>query len=99
MTKDKRIKYGILAKKLKSLTGQSRNYKIWTNMCLNKTLTKLSLESRMGKGKGPIYTEVLFLKKGSIIYEFENVKYSQVIEIFSFLEKQMSTKLQLIFKN
>lgn len=53
----------------------------------------------MGKGKGPIYTEVLFIKKGSIIYEFQNINQQQIIEVFNFIKKQISVKLSLIYKN
>ena len=68
------------------------------NLQLNRTLTKLSLESRMGKGKGPIYTKVLFLEKGSIIYEFENLKFQQIKEIYEFFKKYMSVKVVLVRK-
>jgi ribosomal protein L16/L10AE len=53
----------------------------------------------MGKGKGPIYTEVLFIKKGSIIYEFHNIKIQQVTEIFNFIKKHISVSIKLIKKN
>lgn len=88
-----------LVKKLRSLSGQTKKYKIWSHTQTNKTLTKLSLESRMGKGKGPIYTEVLFLKKGSMIYEFKNLTNQQIREVFTFIKKQISVKLLLVSKN
>lgn len=88
-----------LVKKLKSFSHHSKNYKVWLTIQPNKTLTKLSLESRMGKGKGPIYTEVLFLKKGSIIYEFKNLTFQQTKEFFNFVKNQISVKLSLVSKN
>lgn len=87
-----------LNQKLKELTGSSKKVKVWSKISTNKTLTKLSLESRMGKGKGPIYTEVLYLKQGSIIYEFKNIKFLQIKEIFKFLKTQISVNLLLISK-
>ena len=87
-----------LQRKVKTLSNYSKKIKIWDFLQPNKTLTKLSLESRMGKGKGSIYTEVLFMKKGSIIYEFDNMKSSQVIEIFNFIKKQFSVEVKLINK-
>lgn len=87
-----------LMKKLKELSSYSKKCKFWSFAQTNKTLTKLSLESRMGKGKGPIYTEVIFLKRGSTIYEFHNLKEQQAKELFNFIRKQMSSKLKLIFK-
>ena len=84
--------------KLKNLTKYSRKYKVWSTVFTNRTLTKLSLESRMGKGKGSIYTEVLFLKQGSIIYEFQNLKLQQIIEVYKFLKNKLPVKLLLVFK-
>ena len=67
-------------------------------MQLNKTLTKLSLESRMGKGKGSIYTRVLFLKKGSVIYEFVNINNHQIKEVYMYLKKYVPARLKLVYK-
>ena len=87
-----------LNKKIKNASNYSKKVKIWTFLNPNKTLTKLSLESRMGKGKGAIYTEALFIKKGSIIYEFNNLKFSQIKEIFNTIKKQVSVESKLIYK-
>jgi ribosomal protein L16/L10AE len=65
---------------------------------LNKTLTKLPLESRMGKGKGSIYTKVVFLKKGFVLYEFQNIKNQSMKELFYFFRKYFPAKLLLINK-
>ena len=88
-----------LTKKLRSFSSQTKKYKIWSHTQTNKTLTKLSLESRMGKGKGSVYTEVLFFKKGSIVYEFKNITNQQIREVFNFIKKQISVKLLLVSKN
>lgn len=86
-----------LKQKLKSLMGSSKNYKYWLLIQTNKNLTKQSLESRMGKGKGSIWTKSVFLKAGSIIYEFSNIKSQQVYELYSFLKKKVPyTKLVLV---
>lgn len=87
-----------LLKKLKNLDTQIKNYKLWSFITLNKTLTKQPLESRMGKGKGNILTEVVFLRKGSIIYEFQNIKVQSIKEIFSFFKKYLPSKLILVYK-
>lgn len=87
-----------LNQKIKNLSNFSKKVKIWTFLRPNKTLTKLSLESRMGKGKGAIYTEVLFIKKGSILYEFNNLKNSQLQEIFNKIKKQIGVELKLVYK-
>jgi len=87
-----------LTKKLKNLSSHSKDYKLWILLKPNKTLTKLSLESRMGKGKGAIYTEAVFLKKGTIIYEFQNLSPQQISEVLCFSKKQLSVNLTLIQK-
>ena len=85
-----------LTKKLKDLSSATSKLKFWSFLQVNKTLTKLSLESRMGKGKGPIHTEVLYIKKGTLIYEFNILKSQQVREIYFLVEKYISVKLKLI---
>ena len=89
----------ILKSQLKKFSIQFQKVKLWRKMQLNKTLTKLSIEARMGKGKGSVYTKVLFLKKGSIIYEFKNVKSQQAWEVFNTLKKYFPTKIILLKKN
>ena len=88
----------ILKIKLKKLSIQFQRTKVWMNFQLNRTLTKLSLESLMGKGKGSIYTKVLFIEKGSIIYEFKNIKIRQIKEIHTFFKKYIPGKLILVHK-
>nr|YP_009502223.1 ribosomal protein L16 [Porolithon onkodes]ASB29825.1 ribosomal protein L16 [Porolithon onkodes] len=82
--------------RLKKLSIKSYRPKIWMNVQLNRTLTKLNLESRMGKGKGSIYTRVIFLKKGSMIYEFANINTQQIMETHMYLKKYVSAKLKLV---
>lgn len=82
---------------LKKVDIFSNNLKFWNLISTNIFLTKLSLESRMGKGKGTIYTEAVFLKGGTIIFEFKNIKKSSLQELLLFLKKRMPlTKLVLV---
>ncbi len=62
----------------------------------NTTTTKLSLESRMGKGKGSIYTRSVFVKPGFVLYELQNVSNHHALELFAFLKKQIAINLVLI---
>lgn len=50
----------------------------------------------MGKGKGAIYTESVFVKPGCIIYEVQNIKLHHVSELLSFLNKLIPANLVLI---
>lgn len=87
-----------ITKKLNCLFNYSKKYKWWVLIQLNSTLTKLSLESRMGKGKGLVYTKVVFLKKGSIIYEFQNIKLQQAEKIFYLIKMQLGINLALVIR-
>nr|AYR06678.1 ribosomal protein L16 [Rhodogorgon sp.] len=105
----KAISFGYLTKEQLnsvkwSLTRKSKELnvnktpKIWYLTFLNKTLTRLSTESRMGKGKGSIYTQLLFVKPGFILFEFSNISKQQAFEIFMFVRKRISIKIAIIYK-
>lgn len=99
LTKDQLISLErLLNQKIKSLNNSSKKSKFWVFILLNKTLTKQPLESRMGKGKGSILTEVVFLRKGSIIYEFTNMNLQQIKQLFYFFKKYLPAKLLLVTK-
>lgn len=85
-----------LQQKLNNLTFNSKSYKFWCLLATNEFVTKLNLESRMGKGKGSVYTESVFVKPGCIIYELQNVSEYHVLELFVFLKKQVPASLILI---
>lgn len=88
----------VLQRKIRSLISSSKECKTWCLLATNSTVTKLSLESRMGKGKGVICTESVFVKPGCVIYEIQNVKFQHVLELFCFFKKQISANLVLIKK-
>nr|BBB58106.1 large subunit ribosomal protein 16 [Plasmodium fragile] len=60
-------------------------------ICINctKFLTKKSLKTRMGAGKGPIELCVNVIKKNKILFEISNVS----VKIIYFLTKMLSYKL------
>lgn len=97
LTKDRLFYLNVaFQKKVNSLTFNSKNYKLWCLLSTNETITKLNLESRMGKGKGSIYTEGVFIRPGCIIYELQNVSDYHVLELFAFLKKQIAGNLVLV---
>lgn len=87
-----------LNRKIKFLTFNSKNVKSWCLLHANQSVTKLSLESRMGKGKGSIYTKRVFVKPGCILYEFQNINLTHALELRMFIQKQISTNLILIYE-
>nr|YP_009541988.1 ribosomal protein L16 [Neogoniolithon spectabile]AYR06658.1 ribosomal protein L16 [Neogoniolithon spectabile] len=81
-------------KQLKRLAVDSRK---WNLINFNLNLTKLTSESRMGKGKGDIKDRATLLGAGSIILEFDNVKYLHVKKLYKLINKKFkSTKILLI---
>nr|QJH88462.1 ribosomal protein L16 [Pterocladia lucida] len=84
-----------LQRKFKLLIGLKKN-KTWGLIELNNSLTRLSLESRMGKGKGSIYTRSKFIKPGMLLFEFSNLPESYRDEIFEFIEKKIALKLKIV---
>nr|YP_008994181.1 ribosomal protein L16 [Gracilariopsis chorda]AEX37512.1 ribosomal protein L16 [Gracilariopsis lemaneiformis]AGO19233.1 ribosomal protein L16 [Gracilariopsis chorda]UAD89895.1 ribosomal protein L16 [Gracilariopsis chorda] len=89
------LQWSIL-KKLKLLTNNKKIFRFWTLLIMNLTLTKFNLESRMGKGKGAIYTKALYIRPGMVLFEFDNITYQQMRNLFSYISKKISLKIILI---
>nr|YP_009541980.1 ribosomal protein L16 [Synarthrophyton chejuense]AYR06650.1 ribosomal protein L16 [Synarthrophyton chejuense] len=89
----------VIQTKQKNLTLNSKKLKIWRLVYTNKTVTKLNLESRMGKGKGSIFTEGIFIKPGFMFYEFQNLNLNQAFELLNFINKQISINLIIVRQN
>nr|YP_009511867.1 ribosomal protein L16 [Hydropuntia rangiferina]AXI97744.1 ribosomal protein L16 [Hydropuntia rangiferina]UAD89770.1 ribosomal protein L16 [Hydropuntia rangiferina] len=86
----------LVSKKLKLLVDNKKNFRFWMPLFLNSTLTKFSLESRMGKGKGSIYTHAIYIRPGIILFEFDNITEQQMKKLFFYLVKKISFKIVLI---
>nr|WCH57824.1 ribosomal protein L16 [Hypnea edeniana] len=86
----------MIIKTSRKIVTSRKSIKIWSKVVLNFNLTKLSSESRMGKGKGSIYTQGVFIKPGSILFELESCLYSQARYILSQIKKCCNLKLVLI---
>nr|YP_009445902.1 ribosomal protein L16 [Betaphycus gelatinus]ATX68843.1 ribosomal protein L16 [Betaphycus gelatinus] len=75
-----------------------KSIKLWNLVLLNFNLTKLSSESRMGKGKGAVFSKAVFIRPGNIIFEFEGVSLQQTLLILSSLKKLSHLKLSIVKK-
>nr|YP_008963195.1 ribosomal protein L16 [Gelidium vagum]AGO19309.1 ribosomal protein L16 [Gelidium vagum] len=84
-----------LRKKFKAKLSTKQN-KIWSLIQLNNSLTKLNLESRMGKGKGLVYTKSKFVREGTILFEFDSFPQQFRKEIVEFIQNRIPLKLQLV---
>jgi len=97
LTKQKHILlFNLILKKIKLLTNNSKQIKIWNRLVFNQNLTKLPLESRMGKGKGAIYENASFLLPGSIIFEFTGLTKENLSEILFFIKSRIGKNIILV---
>jgi len=87
----------LISKKIKKLHFKKK-IKFWNLISLNLNLTKLSPESRMGKGKGFIYTQAIFIRPGIILFEFDNLTIWQSTILVNFLKKILSVNFVIVQK-
>nr|YP_009441345.1 ribosomal protein L16 [Lympha mucosa]ATN23354.1 ribosomal protein L16 [Lympha mucosa] len=86
----------LINKKLRVISKNSNSIKFWNLIFMNSTLTSLSPESRMGKGKGSIYTKSCYVKPGQILFEFSGVSINQMKIFHSFLKKKIPLKTEVV---
>nr|YP_009040939.1 ribosomal protein L16 [Pyropia kanakaensis]AIB08159.1 ribosomal protein L16 [Pyropia kanakaensis]AIB08217.1 ribosomal protein L16 [Pyropia kanakaensis] len=72
--------------------------KIWFYMRPKQAVTKLSPETRMGKGKGPIVSHCCYIRPGQLIFELSNLSKLKASELISSVQDSFSFKTQLLFK-
>nr|WQF69575.1 ribosomal protein L16 [Pleonosporium sp.] len=77
---------------------QKKKIKFWNLLYFNQTVSSLNLESRMGKGKGSITDLSVFLQKGTILFEFDNLTDQKMSKIFNFLQSKIQTRILIIKK-
>lgn len=87
------VLYLAMLKKLRKITNK-KQIRFWKPLLFNWTLTKLSSESRMGKGKGTIYAKAVYLQPGTILFEFDDIHEHQISQLFNYISKK--TPLQII---
>ena len=75
---------------------QKKKVKIWNKIVPNLTNTKISSESRMGKGKGSVVEEFSFIRPGQIIFEVEKIPLLLMKKVFVKVCKQLGFKVKLI---
>ena len=82
--------------KKKNIDIIEKNY--WIFLRMNTPLTKKSKNSRMGKGKGALYTWVVRLPKGYKLLEFKNINYFRLLNISKKWSKRLSLPISLLSK-
>nr|YP_009511943.1 ribosomal protein L16 [Melanthalia intermedia]AXI97870.1 ribosomal protein L16 [Melanthalia intermedia] len=84
-----------IIRKLKKITNNN-NFRFWNFLLFNLTLTKFNLESRMGKGKGAIYTRAIYIRPGTVLFEFDGLQEQQMLQLFNYITKQIPLKVIFI---
>lgn len=72
--------------------------KVWFYMSPNRAVTKLSPETRMGKGKGPIVSQCCYVKPGQVLFELSNLSKSKIPTLISCVTNSLAFKTQSLFK-
>lgn len=52
----------------------------------------------MGKGKGSITDLSVFIQKGTILFEFDNLTDQKMLKIFNFLQSKIQRRILIIKK-
>lgn len=90
----------IIKKLIKSIKKKHNNLnKVWFSISLNFYISKKSVNSRMGKGKGKFSRSIIRLKKYSKILEFGGYKKLSVLKLNTLIYKKTSLKLLVKSKN
>lgn len=88
-----------LNKQVKIFSKNSNPVKFWNLIQMTSTLTALSPESRMGKGKGLIQTKSSYVKPGTVLFEFSGLTSYQAILLHRSLKSKFSFNTKLIKVN
>jgi len=73
-----------------------RSGKIWIKVFPDKPLTKKPLETRMGKGKGPVDKWVMNIKPGRVCFEMAGVEESLARKALALATAKLAFKTKII---
>ncbi|MCS7284971.1 MAG: 50S ribosomal protein L16, partial [Hydrogenobacter thermophilus] len=75
-----------------------RTGKIWIRVFPDKPITKKPLETRMGKGKGPVEGWVAVVKPGKILYEIKGVPEDKAREALRIAAFKLPIKTRFVVR-
>ncbi len=75
-----------------------RGGKVWINIFPHLSLTKIPLETRMGKGKGQPEKWVAVVKKGKIMFEIDQVSEEVAREALRLAMHKLPIKCKFVMK-
>lgn len=73
--------------------------KIWIRVFPDKPITKKPLETRMGKGKGPVEGWVAVVKPGRILYEIRGVSEDKAREALRIAAFKLPIKTRIVARS
>lgn len=73
--------------------------KIWIRVFPDKPITKKPLETRMGKGKGPVEGWVAVVKPGKILYEIRGVSEDKAREALRIAAFKLPIKTRIVARS
>ncbi|MCS7281349.1 MAG: 50S ribosomal protein L16 [Desulfobacterota bacterium] len=76
-----------------------RTGKIWIRIFPDKPITKKPLETRMGKGKGPVEGWVAVVKPGRILYEIKGVPEDKAKEALRIAAFKLPIKTRIVSRS
>nr|YP_009515579.1 ribosomal protein L16 [Kumanoa mahlacensis]AVK39531.1 ribosomal protein L16 [Kumanoa mahlacensis]UEQ11863.1 ribosomal protein L16 [Kumanoa mahlacensis] len=86
----------LLNKEIKLVSKKFGTIKFWNLVFMNSTVTALSPESRMGKGKGSISTQFCYIKPGQFLFEFSGVSKQQMVQIYKVVKLKFPLKTKVV---
>ena len=75
-----------------------RGGKVWIRIFPDKSYTKKPLETRMGKGKGPVEGWVAVVKPGRVLFEMEGIPEEMAKEAMRLASHKMPSKTKFVTK-
>ena len=86
----------IEAARIAATRHMKRQGKMYIRIFPDKPITKKPLETRMGKGKGPVELWVSVVKPGRVLYELEGVSLEVAKEAFRLAGHKLPIKTKFI---
>jgi large subunit ribosomal protein L16 len=76
-----------------------RGGKVWIRIFPHKSYTKKPLETRMGKGKGPVEGWVAVIRPGNMLFEIAGVPESQAREAMRLASYKLGLPTRFVVRN
>ncbi len=76
-----------------------RRGKMWVRVFPQKSITKKPLETRMGKGKGPVESWIAVVRPANVLFEMEGVPEALAREAFRLAAAKLPIKTRFISRH